>query len=218
MKHSYTAPPMSTAQRELERVRIVYEEDAVLRRVQTILKERIHETKIFEQSLALKSNLADLHNNELATLNILEDAGALEKDLAREHNRLTHIISLLGDGLLVIDNRHRILLANTVAATLLEIALEEMLGKNFADISTIWMGDRKLSMEERFDTQALLTGKLISISPKDTIFIETKGGVKFPASFTIAPFKEGEGAQEAVILFRADNSTEKNRRKKQPTA
>ena len=201
--------PLSETQREIERVRIVYEEDAVTRRVQNVITERLHETRIFEQSLALKNKIRELRDGEVATLNILEDARELEERLQQQRDRLSHIIASMNEGLVLIDASYRIALANPAAAQMLDIAMEEAPGKNLIDVSTLWKGTRKIPTEERFSAKALATGKPVFASLEDDIFVETHTGKKFPVAFMISPFIGEKGEKEAVIVFR-DITKEKN--------
>ena len=201
--------PLSETQREIERVRIVYEEDAVTRRVQNVITERLHETRIFEQSLALKNKIRELHDGEIATLNILEDTRELEEKLGHERDRLSLIIASMEEGLVLFDETYRILLANPAAIKMLEIAPEEMPGINLTDITTLWVGNKKLSTEERFEKRALATGAPVFASLEDNVFTETRSGRKFPVAFMVSPLKEDIHAKEAVMVFR-DITKEKN--------
>lgn len=209
MKNTSIPAPLSAAQREIERVTIVYDEDAVMRRVQTMVKERLHETRIFEQSLALKNKVRELRDTEVATLNILEDTRAFEEKLEHERDRLVSIIASMEEGLVLIDGAYRILLANPAAANMLEISLEEAPSKTLTDISAIWKGNMKLPTEERFSTRALQTGTPVFASIEDNVFVETHTGKKFPVAFMISPLKEHDGTREAVVVFR-DITKEKN--------
>ncbi|MBI5912973.1 PAS domain S-box protein [Candidatus Azambacteria bacterium] len=205
----HPSAPLSAAQREIERVKIVYEEDAMARRVRAQAEERLHEKRIEDQSLRLKSKMEELRDGEIATLNILEDTRELELTLESERDRLSHIIASMNEGLVFIDNAYRIILANPVAANMLEIAVEKAPGINLIDITTLWKGNKKLSTEERFSTKALTTGKPVFASLADDIFIETQSGRKFPVAFMISPLTEKNDATEAVIVFR-DITEEKN--------
>lgn len=201
--------PLSETQREIERVRIVYEEDAVVRRVQNVITERLHETRIFEQSMALKNKIRELHDGEIATLNILEDTRELEEKLGHERDRLSLIIASMEEGLVLFDETYRILLANPAAMNMLEIAPDEIPGINLADITSVWIGNKKLSAEERFEKRALATGAPVFVSLEDNVFTETRSGKKFPVSFMVSPLKEDIHAKEAVMVFR-DITKEKN--------
>lgn len=194
--------PLSNAQREIERVRIIYDEEAVTRRARTAVAERLHETQLFEQSLTLKDKIREMRDGEIAMLNILEDTRELEEKLGHERDRLSLIISSMEEGLVLIDNTYRILLSNPAAIKILGITTEEMSNVTLADITTIWVGDKKLSSEELFGKKTLAIGTPIFTSLEDDVFTEMRNGKKFLTTFTISPSKEHDSTREAVVVFR----------------
>lgn len=192
---------MSTAQREIERARIVYEEDAVLRRVQTNVKERLHETKIFEQSLALQNKVRELHDGEIATLNILEDTAKIEEQVQEQRDQLQLVINSMGEGLIFMEQGHLITLINTRAEDILGLVRGETRGKCLHDIITVWKGAAPLADKEEFMKEEFVRGSTFTATLADTIYFQSAAREKFPVAFVFTPFIE-HAKKLAVIVFR----------------
>ncbi|MEK7494212.1 MAG: ATP-binding protein [Patescibacteria group bacterium] len=208
MKQGNTAELLNPAQREIERVRIVYEEDAVTRRVQTVVKERLHETRIFEQSLALKNKVRELRESEIAALNILEDTAALEEQAQEQRDQLQLVINSMGEGLILMEQGHLITLINTRAEDILGLKREESGGKCLHDIITVWQGVAPLAHKEDFMAKEFADGHTFSATLADGIYFQSAVREKFPVAFVFTPFIE-HAKKLAVIVFR-DITEEKN--------
>ena len=208
MKQQHSSAPLSTAQREIERVRIVYEEYAIVRRVQTIIKERFHETKIFEQSLALKNKVRELHDGEIAILNILEDTRELEEQVQEQRDQLQLVINAMGEGLMLLEQGHLITLINTRAEDILGLKREESKGKCLHDIITVWNGAAPLANNEGFLKKEFADGHTFSATLADSIYFQSAAREKFPVAFVFTPFIE-HAKKLAVLVFK-DITEEKN--------
>lgn len=208
MHQRFSSAPLNPTQREIERVRIVYEEDAVIRRVQTMVTERLHETQIFEQSLALKNKIRELRDNEVATLNILEDTHELEEQTQEQRDRLQLVINSMGEGLMLLEQGHLIALINTKAEDILGLTRGETRGKCLHDIITVWKAAAPLASKEEFLTREFASGNIVSSTLSDGIYFQSSAREKFPVSFVFTPFVE-HAQKLAVIVFR-DITEEKN--------
>ena len=70
-------------------------------------------------------------------LNILEDAQRTRRKAERERDRTYNIINNLTDGLIVLDNKDKIVFVNSKIEELLNIKKIVIEGKNIKDISEI---------------------------------------------------------------------------------
>lgn len=189
---------------EIEKQRLVlsYEEKLALARATNYVKNRLLEQKMRERELQWRTKETELHDNEIATLNILEDARALEEELEKQKNHLNLIIASMGEGLLLINEAFRITLINEKAAALLGIRPEDAQGKDVRKLIVAWQGDERLTGENRPATLAFAKGKPITATVTDNYYYQTAGREKFPISFTIAPLTQEEEVQNIIIVFR----------------
>lgn len=207
MKQPFAAP-LNEAQREIERVRIVYTEDAMVRRVRACVEEQFRETRLFEQSLTLKNKIRELHDSEIATLNILEDTRALEEQVQEQRDQLQLVINSMGEGLMLLEQGHLITLINTRAEDILGLKREESKGKCLHDIITVWKGASPLADNEEFLKKEFASGHTFTATLADTIYFQSAARKKFPVAFVFTPFIE-HAKKLAVIVFR-DITEEKN--------
>lgn len=208
MRQQPFVTPLSEAQREIERVRIVYAEDAMVRRVRACVEEQLHETRLFEQSLALKNKIRELHDSEIATLNILEDTRALEERVQEQRDQLQLVINSMGEGLVLLEQGHLITLINTRAEAILGLKREESKGTCLHDIITVWKGASPLADNEEFLKKEFIIGATVTATLADAIYFQSAARKKFPVAFVFTPFVE-HAKKLAVIVFR-DITEEKN--------
>lgn len=189
---------------EIEKQRLVlsYEEKLALRRATDYVKNRLLEQKMRERELQWHAKESELRNNEIAMLNILEDARKLEEELEKQRNNFDLIIASMGEGLLLIDEAFRITLINEKAASLLGFRTEETIGKDARKLITAWQGDMPLTNETRPATLAFAKGKPITATLIDDYYYQTAARGKFPISFTIAPLMREDRVASLIIIFR----------------
>ncbi len=208
MKQGLFTAPMDAAQRERKRLKIFYVEEGMLRRVRTCVEARLHEGEILDQSLKLANKVKELRDGELATLNILEDARALEEQLQEQRDRLQLIINSMGEGLMLMEEGHLIALINTKAEDILGLTRGETRRKCLHDIITAWKGVSPLADNEDFLKKEFASGSTFSATLSDNIQFQSAAREKFPVAFVFTPFIE-HAKKLAVIVFR-DITEEKN--------
>ena len=131
---------------------------------------------------------------------------ALE-DSKEKRERLSAIISSMGEGLLLIDKDYRIVLLNSKAENLLGVSAGEVIGRDMKDVITVLKGSAVLNEEERPVVRMFKTGQTISVDVEDDFYYQSSSGRKFPVGLMITPLR-GDGITGAVVIFR-DISEEK---------
>lgn len=189
---------------EIEKQRLVlsYEEKLALHRAINYVKNRLREQKMREREAQWRIKESELHDNETAMLNILEDARKLEEELEKQRDYFNLIIASMGEGLLLIDESFRIALINEKAASLLGLRSEEAIGKDARTLITVWQGDTPLTDEARPATLAFAQGKPITATLGDDYYYHTAVRGKFPISFTIVPLMRENKTENIIVVFR----------------
>jgi len=195
---------METPVTDIEKQRLVlsYEEKLTLLKATNYVKNRLLEQKMRERELQWHTKESELHENEIAMLNILEDARALEEELEKQRSHLDLIIASMGEGLLLIDEIFRITLINAKAAALLGLRAEDAKGKDMRTVVMVWQGDELIADKNRPATRAFALGKTTTASVTDNFYYQTSGREKFPVSFTISPLVQEKGVKSVIIVFR----------------
>ncbi|KKQ98300.1 MAG: putative sensor/response regulator hybrid [Candidatus Woesebacteria bacterium GW2011_GWB1_39_12] len=129
-------------------------------------------------------------------------ANQMTATLRSERDRVNLIVSSMGEGLLVVDDRHDIVMVNPVAEKLLEISQKDALDKSWSEITSTFKGDKKVPIEERSFTQAVQEGKTIITNLEDDHYYQTSSSRKFPIVSVTAPLTSGGKQIGAVKVFR----------------
>ena len=177
------------------------------------LEEKVKEkTSLLDQKVQqMQTQNRKLSDAKSAMLNLLEDAKELENKLRQERNRMNLIISSMGEGLLVVDNKLLTIMMNPTAEALLGVSQKEMLGKSWTRVASTFKSDRKVPIEERSFALAINEGKTIVTNLEADHYYQTASGKRFPVVSITAPLvSEGERIG-AVKVFR-DATHEKEER------
>ncbi len=148
-----------------------------------------------------EKNIKKTEETKSALFNILEDIKESERKFQEERDRSQAIISSMGEGLLVIDAKQQIILINKTAQSLLNTSIDEITGKNIANIITFLKKDQEISPEEQLINQMFRTGDTVTIEMEDDLYLKTSSGRKFPVEIIISPLR-GDGITAGVIVFR----------------
>lgn len=135
-----------------------------------------------------------------AMLNLLEDARELETTLKTERDRITAIVSSMGEGLYVVDTSYHITMVNNVAATMLGLSREEAVGKNLTAVTKLYHNGKEFSKEERPLMRTLTTGESIVMTMEDDVEVET-GKTRFPVALVTVPLKKDGMVIGALVTF-----------------
>ncbi len=129
----------------------------------------------------------------------------LEVKLKEQKERAEAIVSLMGEGLLVIGNDNIIELINPAAQKLLDIKAEDAIGKKWSDVTRAYVGDMPLPIQDRSFYKTLKEGSSVITSLSDNHYYETLTGRRFPVISVTTPLI-GVGA---IKVFR-DATKERN--------
>lgn len=187
-----------------------------LHKAQLELQQKMEELKISNERLEnsehqLQQKVEDLSRNEKAMLNIIDDVRELEKKLKKERDMLKAIVSSMGEGLLVVDRNHRIILMNQMASVLLRITPKETIGEDIGNIFNVFKGkDGTSSAKTCLDClpvqQVIKEADIINIHLEDDFYCQDKLGKVFPVSMIVASLLDVSALKEnitgAVIIFK----------------
>jgi len=137
-----------------------------------------------------------------ALLNILEDARELENQVKTERDRLETIIASIGEGIVVVNEKHMIEQMNPYAEHLLGITLEESKGKSWDTLINIYKNDQPLPEADRPINRMFSTQKNVTATIDENLSYETKSGTCFPVSLSTSPLIRDEKVMGGVIVFR----------------
>lgn len=143
-----------------------------------------------------------LEESKRATQNLLEDSWKIKEKLEDEGHRLQAVLSSIGEGLILIDGGYHVALSNPVAAKMLGMTRDEILGRDLREFVTLWKNSKDIVPPEHWPIeQVLITKKPVESSLEDNLSLSTeKHPEKLPVVFTINPF--GDTNAGAVIVVR----------------
>jgi PAS domain S-box-containing protein len=117
-----------------------------------------------------------------------------------EQRQLNTIFSAMGEGVMAVDVKARILLMNQAAGAALRIAPSEAEGKSIADVLTLSI--KGMSLDFRADlTRFMQSIDIIRAGVGDNYMITRRDGKAFPVAMIVTPFFEGTKVLGAIILF-----------------
>lgn len=100
--------------------------------------------KIKEKTKELREKVQDLEKAKGAMLNMLEDLNVEKQRVEQEKAKDEAILTSIGDGMIITDNKARILRINTVGAKMLEVIDPETVqSKAFAEAFAFWGKEEK---------------------------------------------------------------------------
>lgn len=141
-------------------------------------------------------------NNRTAQRNRGESASDMEAELKKSRA----VISFMGDGLLLVDRKFKVTMANEAAAVLLREAPGELMGKKLDKVLRLESEGQKFDLDKLILDKVLSANDILRFGYEKKIFCLDKENNSFPVSFTISPFAIDE-MSGVVIIFR-DSSRE----------
>ena len=157
--------------------------------------------EVAKKTQELAEKVTSLGETKGAMLNLLEDEKVLEAELREERDRGRAILNSMGEGLVVVDQRSRVITMNPAAERLLGETFMTLQGRNWGEIVRVLEADRELSLPECPVTKALTKGETVVVTIDDNHSYQTQAGKKFPVAAVTAPLR-GDGITGAVIVFR----------------
>jgi PAS domain S-box-containing protein len=156
--------------------------------------------KVEEQTKEIQKRSLEMQNQQKAILNILEDVDEEKNNVEKEKDKLNKILYSIGDGVFVIDKRHKIIIYNKAAAKMSGYSVNEAIGKNYKEVLS-FVHEKSGKVNSSFVDNAFKTGKIQEMA-KDTILINRKGG-RIAVADSAAPLVGRDGKViGCVVVFR----------------
>jgi signal transduction histidine kinase len=133
-----------------------------------------------------------------------------KKKLLEEGNQLSAVLSSMGEGLMVCDNKKRVLMLNQTGGTMLRISPKEMIGKRIENESLFICKrkNKKVKFSDIVD-KVINKSEIVSIEPTDHFNCIPVSGKNFSVSMVIAPLSKNGKNIGAITLFRDSTREEK---------
>ena len=130
----------------------------------------------------------------------IRNAVKLDKEITNEDDKLSAILSSMGEGLIMIDQDSKVVLMNQAAGTLLRVAPAEGIGQNIHALFAFYRGRKKIESQDSAISIATREASTINIRLEDDIFCENKLGQLFPLTMTVTGLLN-YGDIKGVIIF-----------------
>lgn len=131
--------------------------------------------------------------------------------LSEEKVKSSTILQSMGEGVIVLDDKLTVLSVNLAGAKLLDLKMDQVVGKPWMDILEVYDGDRSIALENRSVTKVLKTGQRVETKLEDNRYFKTLSGRKFPVVTTSTPYHSND--QTGVVVVFKDATKEKDVRK-----
>jgi len=182
--------------------------DASLQEARAILEQRVN-----ERTEELQTTVKELERSRQAALSVMEDASAARDDAEREKDRIEAMLKSIGDGVLVVDLKQRIVLINSAAEKITGWTNEEAVGRNAEEVFNIISEETREKVESPLITVFAENSIVQLTSP--TILIR-KGGREVPISDSGAPIMDKDGRiMGAILVFRDVSDKKKGEKEKE---
>jgi len=159
--------------------------------------EKIAETRTGE----LINRLNELEKTKTALYNVSADFKELNDILKEERDRLGAIISSIGEGLLLIDTKYKILLMNLKAEKMLGVSLVNVIGQDVKKIINVFKGEKEIPDNEQPVEKMFKTGEPVFTTVEDNFYFKGPSNKKFPVALVVTPLK-GDDITGAIVVFR----------------
>ncbi len=158
--------------------------------------ERIAEGDL-DQRFQFLGDFSDSFNSLIDRLKI---RGELERKTAVNENRLKTITSVLGDGIIVVDQQGVITFCNPEACKLLDRDEQSLLGASFHhSVHTQQANGRRIADSDKFTAITLKTKEVFR---SDQIAFTTRGGSIISVSVSCSPIIDEDKTTGVVLSFR----------------
>lgn len=161
--------------------------------IRDVTQKKKDEEKIGKQN-------KELMKSQTAILNVLEDIEKEKENVSAEKDKIDAILHSIGDGVFVVGDDLRIIMANDVTSKISGYANDELVGKKYYEVlKFIFEKDEKEN--KKFIQEAIETGETKEMA-NHTLIIR-KDGSKLPVADSAAPLKNKAGKViGCVVVFR----------------
>lgn len=160
--------------------------------------------KIMNGDLSVRT---DIHSNdEIEYLsktfnNMLDNISEKNDALKKESSQLKTLLSSISEGLLLVDKKYNIILANAAASKILRMKNIDLKGKNLKETIEMLHSMENVPVEKWPFEHVFRNSRSINLKLNDDYYIKTREGRIFPIEMAIGPI-ESEGTYGAVAVFR----------------
>ena len=168
------------------------------------------EEKVRTQTKEITEKQGDMENQQIATLNILEDVEE-EKELTRiEKEKIETILHSIGDGVFVVNKDKEITIFNQAAVIISGFSKDEAIGKKYEDVLK-FIHEKDRTPNTEFVDKAFETGKTQLMKNHTLLIRKDKSEVSVADSS--APIKDKAGhIIGCIVVFR--DATEERKAEK----
>ncbi|HET8575301.1 MAG TPA: ATP-binding protein [Candidatus Paceibacterota bacterium] len=148
----------------------------------------------------ITSSIQDLKNVEKVLKGRTSELEAAKAHIESEKAQTETVLESIGEGVIAVDKKGLVTVANPAGANMLGLSKEDMIGMTFANVIPK-EEDRKeqpTQKEDRLVYQTLATGKKYSA----TSYYYRSDDAKFPAAVTSAPIVLDGALAGAIVVFR----------------
>lgn len=120
----------------------------------------------------------------------------------RKRSEEEAILQNIGDGLVALDKRGRVVLMNSRAEEIVGQKYADIAGNDFAERVPLRMKSGPVARESRPTTRALRENERVVLLPSDDFSIVRPNGTTVPVAQTITPIRMGKEVIGAVVILR----------------
>lgn len=143
-----------------------------------------------------------------------------EPSIHGKSRNIDGLLSFIAEGLVVFDHEGRIITLNPHASLLLDYTADELIGKKFDDIISIYIGNDLISKNNCI-TRSVSEGKTFSSKENQTLYFEASNGKRFPVFASAKPllfYDKDKEIDGGVLVFRDVTIEKELERYKEVTA
>lgn len=137
-------------------------------------------------------------NERKAMLNVMEDLENAKSTIEIEKVKDEAMLASIGEGLIAVDNKRRIMIINKAAEKMLGWKMKDVIGKEITSLPLAYEEGNILPLDKRPTYLALSTGKTI----EGTYYFIRKDKSTFPMALIVTPIKLGGKIIGALDIFR----------------
>ncbi|MFC1756762.1 ATP-binding protein [Patescibacteria group bacterium] len=156
--------------------------------------------KVEGQTKEIVGKQKDIEEQQMATLNVLEDVEEEKEKVSLEKEKTDTILHSIGDGVFVVDNDMKIAVFNKAAEQISGFTKEEVFGKKFNSVLK-FLDEKDGSPGDEFVMNTLKTAKIQAME-NHTVLVR-KDGEHVPVADSSSPIKDKNGnVLGCVVVFR----------------
>src|SRR3990167_10351970 len=153
--------------------------------IRDITNRKKAEEAIEARTKELESLTKSQEETKKAMLNVMEDLEMAKEQIELEKAKDEAMLASIGEGLVAVDNKRKVIVMNKTAENMLGWKLNEMIGHEITNLPLEDEEGHLMPLEKRPTTIALTTGE----KTKVTYYFVKKDKTRFPIVITATPIK-----------------------------